>query len=127
MTTIHDNSQESFDPFLRALIAAINEGRSLDDSYSDDAIVVPTPGHVMAGQDRKVATDYLTGLGVPMRATVRHAYVVHDTALLIIDWELVGTTTDGTDIDMRGAATDVLRRDTDGHWRYLIDNPYGTA
>jgi hypothetical protein len=28
---------------------------------------------------------------------------------------------------MSGTAADVVRRHRDGSWRYLVDNPYGTA
>ncbi len=29
--------------------------------------------------------------------------------------------------DLSGTAADVVRRDQDGHWQYVIDNPFGTA
>lgn len=54
----------------------------------------------------------------PTRSTaVRHCFTTDDIALVIVDW-VVG--------DLAGTATDVLRR-TNGEWRYLIDNPHGTA
>jgi ketosteroid isomerase-like protein len=121
MTTFHD---DSFDPFLRELLAAVNAGHRPDDAYHDDAITVRMPGHVI---DWRTGADYLAGLGVPMTAAVRHAYVVGDTALLVVDWALRGTAVDGTEIDQHGTATDVLRRGPDGRWRYLIDNPHGSA
>jgi hypothetical protein len=31
------------------------------------------------------------------------------------------------DVDLHGTATDVARRGADGAWRYVIDNPFGTA
>ena len=34
---------------------------------------------------------------------------------------------DGEDINIQGTATDVARRDEDGVWRYIIENPFGTA
>jgi hypothetical protein len=30
-------------------------------------------------------------------------------------------------IEQSGTATDVVQRGQDGLWRYLIDNPFGTA
>ncbi len=38
-----------------------------------------------------------------------------------------GTARDGSRVDLSGTATDVVRRGTDGRWRYVIDNPHGTA
>jgi ketosteroid isomerase-like protein len=67
------------------------------------------------------------GLGVPMEARLRHAYVVDDIALLVVDWSFRGTAPDGTSVDMSGTAADVVRRDPDGTWRYLVDNPFGTT
>jgi len=40
---------------------------------------------------------------------------------------LKATTPDGTKLDMKGVSADVLRRQKDGNWAYLIDNPYGAA
>ncbi|MFD1532559.1 hypothetical protein [Pseudonocardia aurantiaca] len=48
-------------------------------------------------------------------------------ALLVVDWSLRGTAPDGTSVDMSGTAADVVRRDPDGTWRYLVDNPFGTT
>lgn len=121
MTTFHD---DSLDPFLRELLDAINSGRRPDDAYEDDAITVRLPGHVI---DWRTGAAYLACLGVPMTASIRHRYVVGDIALLVIDWVLAGTAVDGTEIDQRGTATDVLRRGADGRWRYVIDNPHGST
>jgi ketosteroid isomerase-like protein len=54
-------------------------------------------------------------------------YVAGDIALLIVDWSMRGTARDGSAVDMGGTATDVVRRGADGRWRYVIDNPHGTA
>ncbi|MEW1845977.1 hypothetical protein AB0392_49185 [Nonomuraea angiospora] len=48
-------------------------------------------------------------------------------ALLIVDRSMRGTARDGSELDMSGTATDVVRRGPDGQWRYVIDNPHGTA
>lgn len=48
-------------------------------------------------------------------------------ALLIVDWSIEGTGSDGNGVDFEGTAADVARRGADGRWRYVIDNPFGTA
>jgi len=40
---------------------------------------------------------------------------------------MTGTGSDGSDVDLGGTATDVVRRGTQGLWRYVIDNPSGTS
>jgi ketosteroid isomerase-like protein len=62
-----------------------------------------------------------------MRARIRRVYVAGDVALLLVDWSITGTSRQGYPIDLRGTATDVASRGPDGHWRYVIDNPFGIA
>ncbi|WP_239144276.1 hypothetical protein [Streptomyces sp. SID14515] len=38
-----------------------------------------------------------------------------------------GRAADGGQVRIAGTATDVARRGSDGFWRYVIDNPFGTA
>ncbi|GAA0902394.1 hypothetical protein GCM10009557_78400 [Virgisporangium ochraceum] len=90
--------------------------------YEPGAILVPTPGSPVTGAARAAANRRFLDLGVPIDVRLRHAYVVDDLALLIVDW-----TIDGRDTRVGGTATDVARRGTDGLWRYVIDNPFGTA
>ncbi|MFC9435798.1 YybH family protein [Nocardia sp. NPDC057030] len=100
---------------------------ALDGLYDPDAVVVPQPGHPVAGDARSAALADFMGLGVPMKAALRQAYIANDIALLVIEWSLTGAGPDGREIDMGGTATDVVRRGADGQWRFVIDNPSGTA
>jgi ketosteroid isomerase-like protein len=107
---------------VSAFVHAFNRGdtATLATLYEDRGVLVPAPGQPMTGEQRGQAQAHLLGFGHPMRATLRHAYVADDIALLIVDWSIEG-------LDMRGTATDVVRRGADGTWRYVIDNPFGTA
>jgi ketosteroid isomerase-like protein len=49
-----------------------------------------------------------------------------DTALIIGNWTLKGRDADGNDIDTGGRYADVVRRQRDGSWLFVIDNPNGT-
>jgi ketosteroid isomerase-like protein len=62
-----------------------------------------------------------------MQLTVRHVYQTTDTALVVVDWSMKGKTPDGKTMDLAGSGTDVLRKGADGTWRYIIDNPFGSA
>lgn len=107
---------------------ASGSGALLDEFYEPDALVVPQPGTPRGGGgERRAALEHLLGFGVPMRAQVRHLYTTGDIALSVVDWSMRGTSRRGSPLDLRGVATDVLRRGPDGRWRYVIDNPFGTA
>ncbi len=110
-------------------MAAFNTGdvRAVEQVYDDLGVLVPRPGCPVTGPDRIAATQHLLGLGLPIDARPRHVYVADDIALLIIDWSIRGSARDGTDIHIEGTAADVARRHQDGFWRYIIDNPFGTA
>jgi uncharacterized protein (TIGR02246 family) len=48
-----------------------------------------------------------------------------DTALVHAAWSMNGTGAEGRRVDAQGNSTEVLRRQADGTWRYLIDHPFG--
>lgn len=93
--------------------------QAIDHVYEDGAVLVPVPGHPVAGPARLAANQHLQSFGLPIEARPRHAYVAGDIALLIVDRSMRGTARDGTEIDMSG--TDVVRRGPDGRWRYVIE------
>jgi uncharacterized protein (TIGR02246 family) len=96
--------------------------------YDPDAQMINAAGEPQVGRDAIAAelASYLS-LGIKIEITQRHLFVTGNIAELILDWNLTGTSRDGQDINMVATANDVARRGEDGKWRYLIDNPYGTA
>ena len=51
---------------------------------------------------------------------------VDDLALVIGTWSFDGTDEDGEPVRLEARNADVLRRQADGTWRFVIDNPWGT-
>jgi ketosteroid isomerase-like protein len=49
-----------------------------------------------------------------------------DLALVVGVWSFVGTGPDGGPVTLTGHNADVLRRQANGSWRFMIDNPWGT-
>ncbi|MGJ0184968.1 YybH family protein [Corynebacterium glyciniphilum] len=121
---VTDPSQQPF-----AFAAAFNTGDPdmIERVYETDGVFVDGPGRPTTGVDRREANARMLALGLPITVVPRHVYVAGDIALLIVDWMIAGTSPDGEEIDVRGTATDVARRGADGVWRYIIDNPFGTA
>jgi ketosteroid isomerase-like protein len=50
-----------------------------------------------------------------------------DLAIRMQSWKLQGTAPDGSPVEMEGAGFDVVRRQPDGSWKMVIDNPWGAA
>jgi len=49
-----------------------------------------------------------------------------ETAMVIGNWTLKGRDAEGTDVDANGRYAAVVRRQPDGSWLYVIDNPNGS-
>ena len=87
---------------------------------------VPQPGVVVTGDDYRAALTGFVAMGLPIELTLKHSLIAGDTALMIYDWTISGLAADGNQVDMAGTTADVLRRGEHG-WRYVLDNPFGTA
>ena len=48
-----------------------------------------------------------------------------DIALTSSKWKLIGTGPDGNPITMGGHSAEVSRRQSNGTWLFVIDNPWG--
>ncbi|GHC92642.1 nuclear transport factor 2 family protein [Streptomyces violaceochromogenes] len=99
----------------------------LDALFEPEAAHVVRPGLMSSGARRRAALPTVVRDRVPITVSLRQVYVVGDTALLINDYVHDGVGPDGTRVHAEGTATDIARRGPDGHWRYLISNPSGTA
>ena len=112
--------------FARAFAAGNLEG--LVALYEPFAVLAPRPGPVAIGQAaiREVLTGFLS---LKPQFTLKVEKVLHtgDVALLISHWTLNGTDPSGNKVEQAGTTADVARRQPDGSWLLVIDNPYGTA
>ena len=50
-----------------------------------------------------------------------------DLALVVMEWRSKAVSPAGEVRRWAGTATDVLRRQPDGAWKFVLDNPYGIA
>ncbi|MFM1989434.1 MAG: hypothetical protein RJA99_2391 [Pseudomonadota bacterium] len=96
--------------------------------YAPGGVFVPAPGAGLGTPAAiREATAGFLAAKLPIELAVRHVYRTGDLALAVVDWSIRGTAADGRPMSLAGTATDVLRRDAEGGWRYLIDNPFGGA
>ena len=91
--------------------------------YEPYATFLPEPGKAVSGTE--AIRDALNGLlALKPRLTVEVPQVVEsgDLALLCSRWTLKGTGPDGDPVDLAGEGAEVVRRQADGTWRFVIDN-----
>ena len=89
--------------------------------YSDDAVLIDATGAERRSIDAiKAALKDMLETGGVMASTPRLSVIMGDIAVSGADWRL--DTGDGHQV-LKGQSLEVLRRQPDGSWRYLIDCP----
>ncbi len=108
----------------------INEG-NLDaavELYEPGATFVAEPGKAITGQAaiREALKAMLAG---KPRLTMKVPIVLQngELAFTVSDYTIVTTGADGRPATISARGTEVVRRQPDGTWRFVIDNPTGTA
>ena len=62
-----------------------------------------------------------------MELVIDKIFQADDIALLFSSWTLSGTGPDGSAMKVTGQTTDVVRRQADGTWLFVLDVPQGAA
>ena len=65
-------------------------------------------------------------MGTKLEAREKRVLQANDLTLLITEWSINGTRPDGESINLTGRGTVILRRQSDGNWLMVIENPWGT-
>ena len=96
--------------------------------YEPNATLAPFPGEPVSGHAaiREALAGFLALKG-RMELKIDKIFRTADVALIFSSWSLKGTGPDGKPLEMTGQTSDVVRRQTDGTWRFVIDNPLGAA
>jgi ketosteroid isomerase-like protein len=96
--------------------------------YEPNATMVQLSGPAIQGHGaiRNAIIGFLSLKG-QMELAIDRAVESDDVALLFSTWTLRGTGPDGKPLETSGQTTDVVRRQPDGGWLFVIDNPYGVA
>jgi uncharacterized protein (TIGR02246 family) len=115
--------------FLSSYVKEFNARNvsSLINMYETDAYFVAQPGQVVKGLEniRQNLQGFIDMNG-NLESKVKGVIQTINLALVNTEWLFSGTGPDGKPVNIAGKATDILRQQSDGTWRILIDNPWGT-
>lgn len=97
-------------------------------TYEPTAVVVGEPGKPVTGE---AALRTMFGGFIALKPEFTYSghdvITAGDLALHLAPWQMTGMAPDGTKVQQRGLSVAVLRRQADGRWLMVIDQPYGDA
>jgi uncharacterized protein (TIGR02246 family) len=107
---------------------ALNAGNleALVALYEPQASLMPSPGTLVVGT--AAIRDALAGFLAAkptMQIAPRLVSQSGDLAVVTAKWQLAMTGQDGKPAQMQGQSVEVVRRQSDGRWLFVIDLPFG--
>ena len=114
---------------LKSIVDGINTGNldALMPLYEPEAAFATQPGSLSHGLPgvREALAGFIAMKGT-LDLNVTRVLEASDLALVTTVWSFTGTGPDGEPVKLAAQSADVLRRQADGSWRFVIDNPWGT-
>ena len=114
---------------LNSIVDGINTGNldALMTLYEPEAVFATQPGSLAHGLSgvRGALAGFVAMKG-KLDLKVNRVLQASDLALVASVWSFTGTGPDGKPVKLAAKSADVLRRQADGSWRLIIDNPWGT-
>ncbi len=95
-------------------------------TYETGASVVFEPGAPVSNQAiiRQVFSE-MAAMQPEVTYSGHEVIVAGDIAVHLAPWSMTGKSPDGEEIQQGGLSVAVLRRQSDGSWLIVIDNPHG--
>src|SRR3954454_19077518 len=126
---VDETSAATPEQVLDTIVHGINSGdlESLLPLYESDAAFATEPGSLAHGTTGigEALMGFISMKG-KLAIDVTRVLEADDLALVIGVWSFDGTGPDGEPVHLAARNADVLRRQADGTWRFVIDNPWGT-
>ena len=115
---------------VQTMTEALHDGNidGVMSSYEPGAAVMFEPGKSIT--DPAVLTRMFQGaftLNPRFTYSGHEVFVAGDIAVHFAPWTMKGTTPDGQPAEQNGLSVAVLRKQADGNWLMVIDNPHGGA
>ena len=126
---VDEVSNRTPEQVLESIVDGINGGNldALMPLYERKAAFATEPGTLAHGAPgvREALAGFISMKG-KLDLEVTRVLEVDDLALVIGVWSFDGTGPDGEPVRLEARNADVLCRQADGTWRFVIDNPWGT-
>ena len=106
---------------------ALNSGNleGLAALYESDASFNPEPGQEVHGKEAiRRALEGFLAMNPSITLNTKVLAQTADVTLCTADWHLTGTGPDGP-LELNGQSVEVARKQSDGSWLFIIDNPFG--
>ncbi len=122
-------SRETPEQILKSIVDGINTGNidALMSLYEPEAAFAAQPGSLAHGP-AGVRASLAAFIAMKGTLDLKVTRVLEAGGLAFVAgvWSFTGTGPDGEPVTLTGRSGDVLRRQADGSWRFVIDNPWGT-
>lgn len=95
-------------------------------AYEADATVMFEPQKPVSGKEMlKTVFSQFFAVNPQFTYSGHEVYISGDIATHIAPWSMTGQSPDGTKIEQSGLSVAVLRKQADGNWLMIQDNPHG--
>lgn len=128
METTFNQEQKNVFSTIEKMVSAFQE-QDIDGvlaTYEDNAIVMFEPQTPVSGQEmlRKAFTEF-AALRPQYTFSGHEVYIAGNIATHLASWTMTGHLPDGSKIEQSGLSVAVLRKQPDGTWLMIQDNPHG--
>jgi uncharacterized protein (TIGR02246 family) len=105
---------------------AAGDMNSILATFEPNAVMVGQPGMLAVGTPAlREAFNHFLALKPKITIVSQDVIQAGDIALHSYTWKMSGKTPDGNPVEQSGLSVVVLRKQPDGRWLMVIDNPFG--
>ncbi|MCV0424116.1 MAG: DUF4440 domain-containing protein [Roseibium sp.] len=95
-------------------------------TYEPNQTIMFQPGEPVSDRDAaRAAFEQISAVSPKFSYSGHEVIVEGDIAVHIAPWQMTGSDPEGNKIEGQGLSIAVLRRQSDGAWKMVIDNPHG--